>query len=178
VIAISPADFSAEEALCSLMGAYEPSLQRFAQSLLQDADLARDCVQDTFLRAYECLGRGRTINKNWLFTVARSRAMDEFRRRRTHALRLRMLLPPAIDAGETRVAVEQTMETLTPQHREVLYLFAVAGYTSDEIAGQLGITGPAVRQRLYRARRQFRCEYQIVNGGICPPRHRKARRSH
>jgi RNA polymerase sigma-70 factor (ECF subfamily) len=147
------------------MGEHERSLQSFARFLLRDVDLALDCVQETFLRAYESLDRGRTVNKHWLFVVARSRAMDEFRRRRLHARHASQLAPPIEGVIETSMTVRQTMDRLTPQHREVLYLFAVAGFTSDEIARLLRITGPAVRQRLYRARQQFRRAYGDTSQG-------------
>ena len=71
----------AEDALACLMDEYERSLLFYCWSLLDDADLALDCVQETFLRAYDALCGGRQINRGWLFTVARSRVMDELRRR-------------------------------------------------------------------------------------------------
>ena len=142
------------------MADHERSLLRFTCSLVRDADLARDCVQDTFLRAYESLCHGRQINRQWLWTVARNRAMDEFRRQRRLWPESEALLAECFDSWtETGITVRQTMERLTRQNREVLYLFAVAGFKTDEIAGLLGTTGPAVRQRLYRARRQFRDLY-------------------
>src|SRR5579859_975877 len=87
VAAFNPAQISrppgfAEEEFRRLMGDYEPSLLRFTCSLVRDADLARDCVQDTFLRAYESLCLGRQINRQWLWKVARNLAMDEFRHQR------------------------------------------------------------------------------------------------
>jgi RNA polymerase sigma-70 factor (ECF subfamily) len=142
------------------MGAYEVSLLGFTRSLIRDADLARDCVQETFLRAYESLRCGRQVNRRWLFTVAHRRVLDEFRRRRR--------LQPALDEcsaasrdapHDTGLIVRQTMDRLRYQYREVLYLFVIAGFTTDEIAGLLGTTGPAVRERLYRARREFRQVY-------------------
>jgi RNA polymerase sigma-70 factor (ECF subfamily) len=150
----------AEDELCRLMSEHERSLLLFTTSLLRDADLALDCVQDTFLRAYESLGRGRQVNQQWLFTVAYRRAVDEFRRRR----RLRsgsehVIVAPFDGSSETSMTVRQAMDGLTREHREALYLFAVAGFKTDEIAGLLGTTGPAVRQRLYRAREEFRRVY-------------------
>jgi RNA polymerase sigma-70 factor (ECF subfamily) len=149
-----------EDALCWLMGEYERSLLQYTRCLLRDADLALDCVQDTFLRAYESLCRGRQVNKRWLFKVAHSRAIDELRRRRRLQSGPEKLMAGSFDgASERSLAVQQAMDELTQQQREVLYLFAVAGFKTDEIAGLLGITGPAVRERLYRARQEFRRRY-------------------
>jgi RNA polymerase sigma-70 factor (ECF subfamily) len=150
----------AEDQLGRLMGEHERSLLTYARSLLRDADLALDCVQDTFLRAYESLRRGRQVNKQWLFTVAHNRAVDEFRHRRRLGPEC-VHFPAASfeEPCETGMAVRQALDRLPLRQREVLYLFAVAGFTTDEIACLLGTTGPAVRQRLYRAREQFRYEY-------------------
>jgi RNA polymerase sigma-70 factor, ECF subfamily len=149
-----------EEELRRLMSEYECSLRLFIWSLVRDADLAQDCVQDTFLRAYESLCRGRQVNKQWLLKVAHNRAVDEFRRRRRLQPESDDLAAPPFDtSSETSITVRQAMDGLTRRHREVLYLFAVSGFTTDEIAGLLGTTGPAVRQRLYRARQEFRRVY-------------------
>ena len=47
----------------------------------------------------------------------------------------------------------------TRADREVLYLFDVAGFKTDEIGAMLGVRGSAVRQRLSRARERFRLLY-------------------
>lgn len=139
---------------------HEHALLHFTRALLRDTDLALDCVQDTFLRAYESLGRGRPVNRQWLFTVARNRAIDEFRRRRwlqSEPDHLRIL--SFEESSDTCLAVRQAMDRLPPQYQEVLCLFVVAGFKTEEIAELLETTGPAVRQRLYRARREFRRAY-------------------
>jgi RNA polymerase sigma-70 factor (ECF subfamily) len=149
-----------EDALARLMDEYERPLLAFVRSLLRDADLALDCVQETFLRAYEALSRGRQINGGWLYTVARSRAMDELRRRGRMRMQPRDVNEVRFDPpDDTGLAVWQVMDGMRQQDREVLYLFAIAGFKTDEIAGLLGTTGTAVRQRLYRARREFRRMY-------------------
>ena len=158
-------DADAGEELDGLMGEYECSLVRFARSLLPDADLALDCVQDTFLRAYESLCRGGQVNRQWLFTVAHNRAVDELRHRRWLGPACEDISAPFDGWSETSLLVQEVMDALTRRHREVLYLSAVLGYTSDEIAALLWTSAPAVRERLYRARQEFRRAYGSVHGG-------------
>jgi RNA polymerase sigma-70 factor (ECF subfamily) len=142
------------------MAQHARSLEHFTRSLLRDSEPALDCVQDTFLRAFESLSQGKQVNRPWLFKVAHNRAMDELRRRRRIQPEVVPLASPSFDgSSETKMTVRQAMDRLTPQHRQVLYLFAVAGFKTDEIAGLLGTTGPAIRQRLYRAREEFRSIY-------------------
>jgi RNA polymerase sigma-70 factor (ECF subfamily) len=72
---------SPEEQLEVLMDAYEQPLYAFLVAVVGTPDLAADCAQDTFLRAYQHLRRRRLVSKSWLYRVAHNRAMDEYRRR-------------------------------------------------------------------------------------------------
>jgi RNA polymerase sigma-70 factor (ECF subfamily) len=151
---------SPEDRLVALMDEHERSIYTFTFTLVRDADRAADCTQDTFIRAFEHLRQGRPITTAWLYTVARNRAMDEFRRRKRvqvdsdtlHAL-------PHYDKTDTSLAVNAVLEQLSPPDREVLYLFDVAGFKTDEIGDMLGVRGSAIRQRLSRARERFRVLY-------------------
>ena len=62
-------------------------------------------------------------------------------------------------ANDQRLAVQQALEKLSASDREVLYLFDVAGFKTDEIGDMLGVRGAAIRQRLSRARERFRTAY-------------------
>jgi RNA polymerase sigma-70 factor (ECF subfamily) len=148
-----------EDQLRELMEEHERPLYCYVLSFVRDHDLASDCVQDTLLRAYEALRAGKSINRPWLYTVARNRAMDELRQRqrlRTGSEAEERMVEEGVDE---RLIVRQLTDHLPPVDREVLYLFAVVGFKTNEIAGMLGTSGAAIRQRLYRARNQFRMLY-------------------
>src|SRR5690242_17158149 len=68
--------------LDALMDRYEAPIYRFLAVMLGHREMAQDCTQDVFLRAYDQLRRHKPVTSSWLYTVARHRAMDEFRRRR------------------------------------------------------------------------------------------------
>jgi RNA polymerase sigma-70 factor (ECF subfamily) len=60
---------------------YESALIGYASTLLNDIDLARDVVQDTFTRlCQQDLEKVRDNLKSWLFTVCRNRAFDLLRK--------------------------------------------------------------------------------------------------
>jgi RNA polymerase sigma-70 factor (ECF subfamily) len=66
---------------------------------------------------------------------------------------------PVHHRTDESLAVQQVLERLSPPDREVLYLFDVAGFKTDEIGAMLGVRGTAIRQRLSRARERFRLLY-------------------
>jgi RNA polymerase sigma-70 factor (ECF subfamily) len=143
-----------------LMTEYERPLYSYVLSLVRDRDLASDCLQDTFVRAYEALRAGKAINRQWLFTVARNRAIDEFRHRRKLRPEGGAVARGAVEESvDQRVIVRQILDRLPALDRDVLYLFTVVGFKTDEIARMAGTSGGAIRQRLYRARSQFRAHY-------------------
>ena len=151
-----------EDELVGLMRKYERPIYNFLLALLHDADVALDCAQDTFLRAYENLGKGKPVTQSWLYTVARNRAMDEFRRKKRLEPESDIIEQiPVHERPDTTLAVQQTLAQMAPKDREVLYLFDVAGFRTDEIGEMLGVRGTAIRQRLSRARERFRQLYGV-----------------
>jgi RNA polymerase sigma-70 factor (ECF subfamily) len=97
--------------------------------------------------------------------VARRLALDHLRhRQRTgpHSAVLEQLpQPPACERGDL---VRRTLARLAPEESEVLYLFAVDGFTTEHIAAILGTSAAAVRQRLCRARARFRTQWGHLVG--------------
>lgn len=159
-LAFSSVGWDHDQQLVSLISEYERPLYSFVMSMVRDSDVALDCVQDTFLRAYEALKRGKAINSAWLFTVARNRSMDEFRRKRWVYPDADVLdHVPVYHTSDESVVVQSVLDRMTSMDREVLYLFVVAGFKTDEIGAIMGMNGTAIRQRLYRARERFRVMY-------------------
>jgi len=155
----------ADEILVALLEQYETRIYSFVFMKLRDRDGASDVTQDTFVRAYEHLRRGREVTAGWLYTVARNRIMDGFRRGSKTCCcgeNIAWEAAPAVPI-DLCMSVRAAFKQVEPGDREVLYLFAVAGFRTDEIGAMLGIRGSAVRQRLSRARQRFRCIYEGKN---------------
>lgn len=153
---------SPEEQLEVLMDAYEQPLYAFLVVVVGTPDLAADCAQDTFLRAYQQLRRRRLVSKSWLYRVAHNRAMDEYRRREREQRKITRLgghgetdtMRDASDGGLHMALLE-----LSPEEREILYLWAVDGLSGQEIGDLLGIRADAAHMRVSRARRRFKAAY-------------------
>ncbi len=151
-----------EEQLRALLERYQGPIYRYLHVLAGDPESALECAQETFVRAYDNLRAGKPVNGQWLYKVARNRAVDELRRRgredRDEGALESMTAPEQHISGRT-AAVRQALDRLSPQEREVLYLFSVDKFKAAEIGAMLGISVDAVRMRVFRARQRFRLEY-------------------
>jgi RNA polymerase sigma-70 factor (ECF subfamily) len=120
-----------------------------------------DLVQETFLRAYDRLD---TFNpeyrfKTWLLAIANNLGIDTLRRRRDvvefnpelHAPLTRGPEAAAVEADRAR-SVQDAVMTLPETYSVPLVLRYAEGLTYAEIAEVLGITIPALKSRLFRAR--------------------------
>jgi RNA polymerase sigma-70 factor (ECF subfamily) len=152
-----------DDALNALLDRYQQSLFAFLVVFLGDRDLARDCAQETFVRAYQNLRKGRSVNVQWLYKVARNRAIDELRRRKRERVEADPVDNEVADSAsesERTIAVRRALLRLSPDDREVLYLAEVDGFTSREIGEMLGARPGTVRMRLLRAHERFRAAFE------------------
>lgn len=129
-----------------------------------------DVVADAFLtvwRRVEDLPTDRSEARAWLFGIARHCAHNTMRgASRQQALAVRISDQPhtSLHAGvdeslgsvDTRVDLATAWRRLNPDEQESLALTAFDELTSAEAAQVLGITAPAYRVRLMRARRTLR----------------------
>lgn len=122
-------------------------LTQYAYGLLDDADAARDVVQDTFLRL--CAQRRERVESRlapWLFTVCRNRAMDVLRKeRRMTALTeshdaLLTADPPNAPPGPTADSITDALRRLPPNQREVIRLKFLNQMSYREIGKVTGLS--------------------------------------
>jgi RNA polymerase sigma-70 factor (ECF subfamily) len=138
-------------------------LYSFLARLSRDAEIARDLLQETWLRLARHAARLEpdTQLAAWLFTVARN--LHASRRRwalvdegALAVIRIRRATDETpfdlASAGETERRLEAAIGALPERDREVLLLVAVERFEPAEAARILGIAPAALRQRLHRAR--------------------------
>lgn len=147
------------------MAAHAEELFRFARTLARSDAEAEDLVQDTFLRVIErgAEFRGDSSPSTWLHRVLHNLAVDRARRS-AHEVVVEEVeerwrddaytvdTRAVAEQAEDRAALEDALVRLPADHRAVLLLHDVQGLTSKEIAARLGISLPAAKQRLRRAR--------------------------
>ena len=153
---------SYEERIERMVNQYQLPLLRLCYAYLHDEELAKDAVQETFIKAYHNLAsfRENASEKTWLSRIAINTCKDL---RRTSWFRHvdRSVTPDMIPGPVSPVEPEEenlTIEImkLPVKLKEVALLCWFQGMTYNEAAETLGISLQAVGSRLNRARRKLR----------------------
>jgi len=160
-------DLARQARFDGLVGVYGADLYRFALWLCGNDALAKDLVQETYLRAWKALDRLQdpSAAKSWLITILRREYARTFERKVPQFTDVDTVMIPADSELEPddRAEVEllrRNMRQLEPRYREPLLLQVVLGYSCEEIAGELGISKSAVMTQLFRARAQLKSALQ------------------
>ena len=147
-------------ALCEPL---RPDLVRFAFWLARDRALAEDVVQEAMLRAWKALDSldDDARAKQWMLTIVRREHARTWERKRLELTDVDALVEAEADvlATEDDAAVSEMREALfrlEEDYREPLVMQVMLGYTTDEIAAELGLSRGAVLTRLFRARQKLR----------------------
>lgn len=142
-----------------------PDLMRFAFWLGRDRQLAEDVVQEALLRAWKSFDglAEESKAKSWLLTIVRREFARSFERKRLEVMNLDALVAAEADvlAADEDAALAEMREALfrlDDEYREPLVLQVMMGYSTQEIADQMGLQQGAVLTRLFRARARLRQE--------------------
>jgi RNA polymerase sigma-70 factor (ECF subfamily) len=135
-----------------------PSVYGFCLRLARDPAEAQDCVQETFVRAWQRLGdfRGESRFGTWLHRIALNEVLGRRRHRAVEHRHLAAVDPSksrSLDDSATMQDLEDAIRRLPERAREVFVLRAIYGYTHDEIAGLLSVTESTSKSQLHRARK-------------------------
>jgi RNA polymerase sigma-70 factor (ECF subfamily) len=151
------------QAMSELYGRFSRPIFAYLMRLMGDPAVAEELLQETMLIAWQKAGtfRGDSRPSTWLFGIARNLARNTQRRSHlpTVGLEDETLLVGsegvASPAGR-RLDLAQALEGLSPEHREVVQLVLVHGFTYDEAARIVGCPVGTIKSRLFYARRQLR----------------------
>ena len=156
-----------------------PRVLRVLRRLLRNEQDAQDATQDAFLSAFRHLASfdGSARLSTWLHRIAVNAALMRLRSKRRHPEEsIDERLPrfdadgqhehapwawaargdAALGSAEIRKAVRAAIDELPDLHRDVLLLRDIEELTTAEAAAALGITIPALKTRLHRARLALR----------------------
>jgi RNA polymerase sigma-70 factor, ECF subfamily len=156
------------KALDALLAAHGERMFALAYSLLgrraENRADAEDIVQESLLGALRGASRfeGRSSLTTWLSRIVSNQcaAFRRYRRvRRADSLGSDNAPEPAGGAPENpeaKLDVERLLSALSPEHREVIVLRELQGFSYDEISETLGVPRGTVESRLFRARQTLK----------------------
>jgi len=154
------------ETLCE---ALRPDMLRFAFWLGRDRQLAEDVVQEALLRAWKSFDAlaDEDKAKSWLLTIVRRELARSFERKRLEVTDLDALVTAeadvlAADEDASLAEMREALFRLNDEYREPLVLQVLMGYSTKEIAEQMGLNQGAVLTRLFRARARLRQELGLT----------------
>jgi len=160
-----------------LVNRYSTKIYRLAKHITQHDEDAEDVLQETFLKAFEHLGdfQGQSKFYTWIVRIAVNESLMKLRKRKSDRT---VPLDEPLDTGEDTVVreiavwdenpeqqysreelatiLDEAVQSLRPVFRTVFVLRDIEELSTEETAEALGLSVPAVKSRLLRARLQLR----------------------
>ncbi|WP_115718256.1 sigma-70 family RNA polymerase sigma factor [Gallaecimonas mangrovi] len=147
----------------ALVGALSTDLYRYGLWLTNDASIADDLVQETFLRAWKYLDdlKDEKSARAWLITILRRENARRFERKQFdmtdyEEAQLQDLRSHDSETELSHLELQRAMAQLSVEYREPLLLQVLFGYSGEEIGQLLSLNTNTVMTRLFRARNQLR----------------------
>jgi RNA polymerase sigma-70 factor, ECF subfamily len=164
-------------AFSELVNQYSRKIYRLAKHITQNDSEAEDVLQETFLKAFEHLGdfQGQSKFYTWIVRIAVNESLMKLRKRKSDRT---VPLDEPIETGEDTVVreiavwdenpeqqysreeigriLDESIQSLKPAFRTVFVLRDIEELSTEDTAQALGISVPAVKSRLLRARLQLR----------------------
>ncbi len=160
---------SEEEEVRAAYKEHAAELYRLALRALGDRELAEEVVQETFVRAWRSRERfdaERGSGRTWLFAIARNLVVDAARKRAARPPGSREVNKsgeesrgPVEDPAERTLRamlVGEALESLSEDHRRVIFEVYYRGRLYSEVAEDLGVPSGTLRSRMYYALKSLR----------------------
>lgn len=155
-------DSDQDQFFVELVNEYQEMLLHMCFVYLRDQELARDAVQETFLKAYRSLStfRGESSIKTWLIQIAintcKSMQRSAWLRHHDRRITPEELPQAAATASEEDMDILCDIMLLPPKLKEVILLYYWQNMDVNGIALSLGIAQSTVSRRLQQARAALR----------------------
>jgi len=147
------------DAFATLARAAVARLDAAARLILRDRELARDAVQEAFIRAWRDLPGLRDPDRfeAWLHRLTVHACLDLARRRRRRVTEIELtpIMTTAIGDAAGAIAdrdlLDQALRRLEPERRAVVVLHFFLGMPLPDVAAELRIPLGTAKSRLHRS---------------------------
>ncbi len=170
------------DALRSVYEAYLKLIYAICFGVLKQKEAAEDVTSEFFIRLFKSAGSfdGRGHHKTWLATIAKNMCIDYIRKNSRTSVSLdgssdpeedtaREMADPASFGGGSveestvnRLTIEQAMQVLTPQEKEIFDLKCAGGMTLKEIGEMLNMPQGTVAWHYRNGVTKLK---EFINGG-------------
>ena len=155
-----------EQAYREIVRRYQDLLFRHAERMTGRADDAEDIVQAAFIKGYVSLRSCRSPERvgAWLFRIAANGCKDHLKNRRRKDVSLEVAPDVEtedghpdddLDRSEIRRKIDRALSQLPDEQREAFVLKHVEGRSYPEMSDLLGVSVPALKMRVHRAREEL-----------------------
>lgn len=173
-------DYSAFE---EIVERYSPKAMRLALKITRNREDAQDVLQDTFVSVYKNIDsfRGDSALSSWIYRICTNFALMKLRGRKHEGQSDSIDENPNMDIEklsehshmendwsekaeklllkkELREKIDKAIDKLPDEYRIVFIMKDIEDMSNEEIASRLGLSIPAVKSRLHRARLFLRKE--------------------
>jgi RNA polymerase sigma-70 factor (ECF subfamily) len=158
-----------ERALSILIQRHLDAVYRFARRMVNDASLADDIAQDTFVKAWRHLGRFKTSKsfRTWVLSIAKNTAIDALRKKNPIAFSQleteeqtsfadtipdsQPLAFEMLERQDSAHLLEDALMTLPPKSRSIVLMHETENLTFQDIADAMHEPMNTVKSRYRRA---------------------------
>ena len=159
----------------AIYNAFEKPAYSLALRFCQNPDTARDILQESMLLVYRKIDQFRFEAPfwSWVRKIVVNAALMQIRSNRKNG-GLEILVDNVAQASADRPAMQRDLAAafamLAPTRRAVLWMYAVEGYTHQEIGELMGKSPSFSKSQLMRARRQLKQWWDADSKGVLPAR--------
>ncbi len=152
-----------DDAYAELVRRYQDLLYRHAEGMAGSPDEADDIVQLAFIKAYRNLATCQNPDRvgAWMFRITANACKDHLKSRRRGGVAIEDVpglagdgADPAqsLESMDLRSRIESALRRLAADQREAFVMKHVEGMSYQEMGELLGVSVPALKMRVHRAR--------------------------
>lgn len=156
-----------------IVNKYNGRIMAMAINILGNREDAEDACQEAFIKAYNHLDKydfNKSFN-SWLYGIIYNQCLDQLRKKSRFYKFLNKMKSESFQFANKRASTnsihqqfpKRVLRELSLKERSILFLWAIEGYTSDEIGSVLKCSPSTARVHLFKARKKIKAILEKEN---------------